>query len=93
MKKGALPALLVLGSIIGVPSAEAALREHFGKSVSVLEAADSSCIFFQLTDVTEANPAVPSGVWFGIDKNQGSAKEMYALVLGARLSGTPLPAS
>jgi hypothetical protein len=90
MNKATVPAILLLGSILGISSAEAALVQHFDKTISVLEAADSPCIFFQLTGVTEANPAVPSGVWFGIDKNQGNAKEMYALLLSARLSGTSL---
>lgn len=88
--KPILAGISVLACVAGMSSAQAALAEHFGKTISLLEAADSSCIFFQLSGVTEANPAVPSGVWFGIDKNQGNAKEMYALLLSARISGTSL---
>lgn len=75
---------------MGIPSAEAALVEHYDKSISFLEVADSPCIVFQLNGVTQANPVVPNGVWFGIDKNQGNAKEMYALLLTVRVSGTSL---
>lgn len=90
MKKSIVVWILSVNCILGVSVANASLVEHFGKTISLLEAADSSCIFFQLTGVAQANPAVPNSVWFGIDKNQGNAKEMYALLLGSRISGTPL---
>lgn len=90
MRRSIVATTMVLGCVTGMPLAQAALAEHFGKTISLLEAADSPCIFFQLTGVTEANPVVPSGVWFGIDKNQGNAKEMHALLLSARISGTSL---
>ena len=73
-----------------MPSANAALAEHFNKTISLLEVADSNCIFFQLSGVTEANPVKPNGAWFAIERNQGNAKEMYALLLSVRLSGNTL---
>jgi hypothetical protein len=68
----------------------AGATEHFSKSISVLEVNNnSSCYFFQLEGVTQADPAV-SGPWFAIPKSFANAKEMYALLLSVRASGGTL---
>ena len=90
MKKASRGAAFALVLIGMVPNANAASVEHYYKTVSLLEVADTTCIFFQLTGVTQANPVVPNVSWFAIEKTQGNAKEMYALLLSARLSGTTL---
>jgi hypothetical protein len=80
-------AMSVMGAIAWIPSANAALAGHFNKTISLLEVADSTCIFFQLTGVIEANPVKPNGPWSAIDRTQGNAKKMYALLLSVKLSG------
>jgi hypothetical protein len=90
VKKSTTVATLAVSCVAWIPLANAALAEHFNKTISLLEVSDSPCIFFQLTDVTQANPVVPNGVWFAIDKNQGNAKEMYALLLSVKMSGSSL---
>lgn len=87
MKRFIALATVAISCIAWIPSANAALAEHFNKTISLLEVADSPCIFFQLTGVTEANPSAPSSAWFAIDKNQGNAKEMYALLLAVKMAG------
>lgn len=89
MKKQILAATLAISYVAGMSSANASLAEHYDKTVSLLEVdAVSSCIFFQLTGVTEANPVVANGVWFAIDKNQSNAKEMYAILLSVKMAGS-----
>lgn len=88
MTKLKTSAAVAFGIVIGMTSAHAAYSEHYGKLISTLYSAGTSpCVFFQLSGVTEANPVVPNGVWFAIDKTD---KESYALLLSARISGTPL---
>ena len=83
-------AIAVFCAAVALPAANADLVQHYNKTVSLLEVADSPCIFFQLTGVTQANAVVPNSAWFAIDKNQGNAKQMYAILLSARMSGTSL---
>lgn len=82
-------AILGVGCCAGIQVANAALVQHFNKTVLWLETdAVNSCIFFRLADVNEANPVVPNDVYFAIDMTKANAKEMYASILGARLSGS-----
>lgn len=83
MKKLSMAMMVSLAGLAFTQTAHAVLVQHHSKTISLLETSDGSCVFFQLTGVTEANPAVPNGVWFAIEKTQ---KEMYALLLGAHLS-------
>jgi hypothetical protein len=64
--------------------------EHYGKTVSLVEIAIGGCHFFQLTGVTEADPAVPASPWFAISTTQANAKEMFAVLLTVRASGGTL---
>ena len=64
--------------------------DHYSKSVSLLEAAISDCYFFKLAEVTESDPVTPNSPWFAILRTQTNAKEMYAMLITARTTGTPL---
>lgn len=82
MKKSIFAAILVGGCFAMTQAANAALLQHYNKTVVWLETdAVSSCIFFSLTDVNEANPVVPNDVYFAIDMTKANAKEMYASIL------------
>jgi hypothetical protein len=87
--KTLLAVALSFSCLVTMP-AQAAIAEHFGKTIAFLEVADSPCIFFQLTGATQANPIVPGGVWFAFSKTQDNYKEMYAMLLTMRVSGTPV---
>jgi hypothetical protein len=72
----------------------ASADSHTNKTVSLLEIpAGGDCYFFQLAGVGQADPAVPNSPWFAISKTSpsgSSAKELYAILLAARLQGTTL---
>ena len=88
MKKSISAAILGIGCFAMIQVANAALVEHYDKTVLLLQTdAVSSCIFFRLNGVSEANPAVPNDVFFAIDMTKPNAKEMYASILSARASG------
>jgi hypothetical protein len=92
MKKLFYISVVAIGQLLGVPSANAAMVEHFNKIVSLVETDSyNGCIYFQLTNVTEANPVVPNGPWFAIDQSQPNAKELFALLLSSRLTDRAIP--
>lgn len=65
-----------------------ASTQHMNKAISVLEVPTSSCYFFQLEGVAQADAAVSSvGPWFAISTSHPNAKELYALLLSVRASG------
>jgi hypothetical protein len=43
-------------------------------------------VFFQLSGVSEADPAAPN-VWFAVPKTHAGFKEIVAMLLAARMSG------
>lgn len=91
MKKSISAAILAIWYFAVIQAANAELVEHYSKTVLWLETdAVNSCIFFRLVDVTQANPVVPNDVYFAIDMTKANAKEMYASILAARLSGNPV---
>jgi hypothetical protein len=91
MNKAILAMSLGICCAIGSSDANATAVQHHDKTVSLLETdAVNSCFFFQLSGVLEANPIVPNGIWFAVDKNGTNAKEMYAILLSARLTGNAL---
>lgn len=63
---------------------------HSNKSVSQLQStwASADCIFFTLDGVSEADPVKPGNTWFAIDRTQFGAKDAYAMLLSAKISGT-----
>ena len=49
------------------------------------------CYFFSLDGVAEADPVRSGSPWFAVDRNNHpGAKELYATLLTARLTGTPV---
>jgi hypothetical protein len=66
----------------------ASADSHYSKTVSLLQIAVSGCYFFQLTGVTQADPVVANSPWFAIQTSKANAREMYAILLSARLQGT-----
>lgn len=65
---------------------------HISMPVAILFPGDTTrdCVFFTLSGVTQADPASPSSPWFAIPRSHPNFKEQYALLLAARLSGTPV---
>lgn len=51
------------------------------------DAAD--CFYFMLEGVNQPGPAA-NGPWFAMSRSQYGAKDAYALLLAAKLSGTPV---
>jgi hypothetical protein len=63
------------------------------KTVSGLQPfyVSSNCYYFSLEGVSEADPAVPGSPWFAVDRTAHlGAKDLYAAILAARLSGSPV---
>jgi hypothetical protein len=72
-------------------SGSAAGAYHYGKQVDgLLPPDDRDCLFFYLVGVTEADPAVPGNAWFAVPRAAYGFKEIYALLLAARLAGSPV---
>ena len=68
-----------------------AWTQYTSKEVTLLELNTSGCHFFQISGVAQADPAVPNSPWFAIPITAGNnAKEMLAVILTARATGTPL---
>ena len=65
---------------------------HHGKRVGYLQPAEitTDCFYFTLEGVTQADPAKPNDPWFAVLRTQSGAKEMYATLLAAKLSGSTL---
>ena len=56
-----------------------------GQLISTFDSGD--CVIFTLNGITEADPRVPSTPWFAIPRTQFGAKDAYAMLLSARLTG------
>jgi hypothetical protein len=65
---------------------------HNNKSVSVVYSPDErECIFFTLDGVTQADASVmQNNEWFAVPKTHAGYKEIAAMLLMARATGTPL---
>ena len=50
----------------------------------------ADCFYFTLEGVSEADPAIPGNAWFAVPRSQNGAKDSYALLLAAKLSGQPV---
>lgn len=81
---------LIHGAIAALICGTAAGTDHYSKTVSLLESAISDCYYFKLNDVAESDPVTPNSPWFAILRTQANAKEMYTMLLTARVTGTPL---
>jgi hypothetical protein len=47
----------------------------------------ADCFYFTLEGVSEADPVVPGSPWFAVPRTQFGAKDGYAMLLSAKLSG------
>lgn len=56
-----------------------------GQLQSSYDGAD--CIYFTLDGVAEADPVKPGDPWFAIPRTQYGAKDAYAMLLAAKLTG------
>jgi len=56
-----------------------------GQLQSTYDGAD--CIYFTLEGVAEADPVKPGDHWFAIPRTQYGAKDAYAMLLAAKLTG------
>jgi hypothetical protein len=83
-------ALLAVAVSLGTAGASHAYTQHFNKVVSLLEVQNAACYFFQLDGVSVVDSSISTTPWFAIPRNSENAKELYALILSAKLTGTPL---
>jgi len=61
------------------------LNRSVGQLQSTYDGAD--CIYFTLEGVAEADPVKPGDAWFAIPRTQYGAKDAYAMLLAAKLTG------
>lgn len=59
--------------------------KRVGQLQSTYDGAD--CIYFTLEGVTEADPIKPGDPFFAIPRSQYGAKDAYAMLLAAKISG------
>ena len=76
--------LITMISMSGVASAVTWQDRQVGVLQSV---AGADCVFFTLVGVAEADPARPGDPWFSMPRSQSGAKDLYAMLLAAKLSG------
>jgi len=50
----------------------------------------ADCFYFTLQGVSEADPAKPGDPMFAIPRTQYGAKDAYAMLLAAKISGEPV---
>jgi hypothetical protein len=79
----AIVALMVLLPSVGLAVTWAS------KSVGTLQSmySGADCFYFTLQGVAEADPVKPGDPWFAISRGQYGAKDAYAMLLAARLTG------
>ena len=91
MKSGFLnmvmPLAMGIVTIAGLNVAQAA--QYYGKTVGKLQGFydDADCFYFQLNGVSEADPVKPGDAWFAVSRTQYGAKDAYAMLLAAKISG------
>lgn len=84
-----LNALLVSIAVMMLLGFRAEAATWAGAPVSILELPDPghNCIFFTLTNVSEADPAFPGNPWMAIPASQIGFQQMYELLLRVKLGG------
>lgn len=87
MKKISALAVCALAATASLPSFA---TDHVGKTVSELQANHTAtdCFYFRLDGVSEADPVKPNDPWFAVSRTAYGAKDAYALLLAARVTGT-----
>ena len=78
-------ALIILLASPSVVLAVNWYNKSMGQLQSMYDGAD--CIYFTLGGVSEADPVKPGDPWFAIPRSQYGAKDAYAMLLSAKLSG------
>lgn len=83
--------IALLGGLISLPTI-AFGASWSGKSVGHLQAsaAEADCFFFTLEGVTEADAVRPGSPWFAVSRSQYGARDAYAMLLVAKLTGQPI---
>ena len=82
---GALAALLFLSPLM---AAATDFEQKF--VIGIQPSGDvADCFYFRLEGVTQPGPAA-NGPWFAMARTQYGAKDAYALLLAAKLTGTPV---
>jgi hypothetical protein len=81
--------LVFMFALIGEANA---VVDYHNANVSTLQATyqDTNCFYFRLIGVAQADPVVPGSPWFAVPRSQTGAGDVYALLLGAKLSGAPV---
>lgn len=81
--------LSVLVAFLVLPSISYSAIQWNSKSVGQLQSAaiGADCIYFTLIGVNEADPVMPGNPWFAMARTQYGAKDTYAMLLSAKLTG------
>ena len=77
---------------LGASSIGSAATSWLGKNVGTLQSTfeGADCFYFTLEGVSQADPILPGSPWFAIPRTQYGAKDAYAMLLSAKLSGQPV---
>ncbi len=88
MKTKDVMKVVAIVALLSVPSISLAVNWP-NKKVGLLQPTydGADCFYFTLEGVAEADPATPGNPLFAIPRTQFGAKEAYATLLSARLSG------
>ncbi len=75
-------------ALIALPSGALAGTTWANRTVGQIQGSDSGtdCFFFTLVGVTQPDPVSPSP-WIAIPRSQYGAKDAYAILLSAKLTG------
>lgn len=78
--------------LMWLPMASRADTTHFSKIIAELQPPQAAhdCVYIRLAGVTQADPLTPGGAYFALPRTQVGFNEVYALVLSAYVSGTPV---
>lgn len=82
-------AILALSVCMSALPAYAVDVDHVNKRVLLLQSTSSAadCFFFALEGVDQANPVKTNDPWFAFPRSQYGAKDAYAMLLSAKLTG------
>lgn len=76
-------------SVFAVPTFATTWDSYLVGSIEMPDPA-RNCLFFELTGVAEADPAVPGSAWMAIPATQNGYSQIVAFLLWARSTGTPI---
>jgi hypothetical protein len=67
-----------------VPQSAALAADHYAKiPIDTHPSVNQACVFFQLRDVSVADPPVSSEPWFALPKAHTNFAELFAILLSA----------